>query len=325
MAITLKTHKMLWGRAANRCAICRMELVIDATETDDESVVGEACHIVAEREDGPRGDFSLPAGQRDTFANLILLCNVHHKQIDDQVGVFTVERLRDLKTEHESWVKAALQFDVQKQRDDELYSGYVDEWSCRVHLEQWKAWSSWLVSNGQPSLHTEMRTALDEIRPWLLSRVWPGRYKQLEAALTNFRHVAQDLTNAFSEHAAKRSDEYWETEKFYAIREWNPDLYSTLMARFDHHVGLVEDLTLELTRAANFVCDMVRLELFPSYRLREGVLLIQSGPTLNLSYVTYRVEYRAHERGEHPYPGLADFAELRFTRDVFLGEKPPDS
>lgn len=85
MPITLKTHKMLWGRAANRCAICRMELVMDASETDDEAVVGEACHIVAQKEDGPRGQSPLTQEQRDKYANLILLCNVHHKQVDDHV------------------------------------------------------------------------------------------------------------------------------------------------------------------------------------------------------------------------------------------------
>lgn len=36
MSISSKTRKMLWGREANRCAICRMEIVMDETETDDE-------------------------------------------------------------------------------------------------------------------------------------------------------------------------------------------------------------------------------------------------------------------------------------------------
>lgn len=54
-SLTQKTLKLLWGRAASRCAICKRELVMDETETDDASIVGEACHIVAESPDGPRG------------------------------------------------------------------------------------------------------------------------------------------------------------------------------------------------------------------------------------------------------------------------------
>jgi hypothetical protein len=64
MSISLKTHKMLWGRAANRCAFpeCRRELVMDASETDDESLVGEECHIIAREQNGPPWRFSTGYG-----------------------------------------------------------------------------------------------------------------------------------------------------------------------------------------------------------------------------------------------------------------------
>jgi len=47
--ISVKTHKMQWGRAASRCAFpeCRRELVMERTAVDDASLVGEACHMVA--------------------------------------------------------------------------------------------------------------------------------------------------------------------------------------------------------------------------------------------------------------------------------------
>jgi hypothetical protein len=50
----------------------------------------------------------LPVEERNKYANLILLCNVHHKQVDDQVNYFTVERLTSIKAEHESWVRTSL-------------------------------------------------------------------------------------------------------------------------------------------------------------------------------------------------------------------------
>lgn len=320
MTISLKTHKMLWGRAANRCAICRMELVMDATETDDESVVGEACHIVAEKVEGPRGQSPLTQEQRDKYRNLILLCNVHHKQIDDQVATYTIEKLHKIKETHLTWVKAALNFDAQKQHDDEIYADYVEHWVDQLKLDEWQIWSSWLVSNGQPSISIEMLTSFETIRPWILSRIWPGRYKRLESAFNNFRYIVQDLSNTFSQNAVERSNSRLETKKFYQIDQWNPEVYNKLFAEFEEHVGLVEDLTLELTRAANYVCDMVRSEILPSFRLREGALLIQAGPYENFSYKTYRVEYRNDERTDAPYPGFLKFKEIRFTRDVYFGE-----
>ena len=67
MAVTLKTQVMLWGRAAHRCAFpdCRLPLVSDPTETDDESLIGEVCHIVGQSAAGPRGggsDLPRPEG-----------------------------------------------------------------------------------------------------------------------------------------------------------------------------------------------------------------------------------------------------------------------
>ena len=93
---------------------------MDASEADDPSLVGEACHVVAEKNDGPRGQSELTAKQRDKYANLLLLCNVHHKQIDDQPNKFTVEVLHQVKNDHEKWVKEKLvTYDEKKQKDDE--------------------------------------------------------------------------------------------------------------------------------------------------------------------------------------------------------------
>jgi len=108
MAISDKTRKIVWGRSGNRCAICRRELVLDATPADDESVVGEECHIVSPREHGPRFLPSAPVDELDDPANLVLLCRVHHKMVDDQPETFTVEALRAHKADHERWVSSTL-------------------------------------------------------------------------------------------------------------------------------------------------------------------------------------------------------------------------
>jgi len=108
MAITDKERKMLWGRSGNRCVICRHELVVDATVVDDESVVGDECHIISSRSNGPRHDPSYSRKKLDTYENLILLCRVHHKVIDDQDKRYTVNILRSMKANHELWVSQKL-------------------------------------------------------------------------------------------------------------------------------------------------------------------------------------------------------------------------
>ena len=60
MAITDKARKVLWGRSGNRCAICRQKLVVEQTDLDAESVVGDECHIISGLPNGPRHDSSIP-------------------------------------------------------------------------------------------------------------------------------------------------------------------------------------------------------------------------------------------------------------------------
>lgn len=108
MAISDKTRKVLWGRSGNRCAVCRRELVVEGTGIDDDSVVGEECHIMATSPQGPRGKGDGPTELADAPENLILLCRVHHKMADDQCETYTVEVLQQIKANHEKWVVNSL-------------------------------------------------------------------------------------------------------------------------------------------------------------------------------------------------------------------------
>ena len=50
---------------------------------DDDSIIGDECHIVSAATNGPRYDPDFPDDQLDDYSNLLLLCKVHHKLIDD--------------------------------------------------------------------------------------------------------------------------------------------------------------------------------------------------------------------------------------------------
>ena len=75
---------------------------------DDESIVGEECHIVSGKADGPRHDPALARELLDDTENLILLCRIHHKMVDDQSVAYSVEALQKLKADHEKWVASML-------------------------------------------------------------------------------------------------------------------------------------------------------------------------------------------------------------------------
>ena len=100
-----KDIKILWGRSGNRCAICKLELTPDGSR----ETLGEMAHIVARSLDGPRGLMKLTSEDRDCYDNLILLCPTHHSEVDKNPDVWTVERIREAKTDHEQWVSARLE------------------------------------------------------------------------------------------------------------------------------------------------------------------------------------------------------------------------
>jgi hypothetical protein len=108
MAITDRTRKILWGRSGNLCAYCRRVLVEDGANPSDESVVGDECHLIGERPDAARGHLGVGRDDLDESDNLVLLCEVHHKLVDDQPETYTVEILRAMKAAHELWVKEKL-------------------------------------------------------------------------------------------------------------------------------------------------------------------------------------------------------------------------
>ncbi len=110
MSIPDKDQKILWGRAANRCAFptCRKELVAEKTASDPAAVLGEMAHIVGEEPTAPRGQSPLTLKERNQYANLILLCAEHHLLVDRQPNTYPVHYLLQLKADHERWVRETL-------------------------------------------------------------------------------------------------------------------------------------------------------------------------------------------------------------------------
>ncbi len=107
---TPQTLKLLWGRAAGRCALptCRLDLIADETDHDPAVPIGEIAHVEGAADGGPRANRRLSPRQRDAYENLILLCAHCHAKLDRQHGSYSVDFIRRLKSDHEAWVRASL-------------------------------------------------------------------------------------------------------------------------------------------------------------------------------------------------------------------------
>jgi hypothetical protein len=92
------TIKRLFALSGNRCAFPKCP----APLAQDNTLVGEVCHIKGKQPDAARYDPQQTPAERNAFENLILMCPTHHTVIDCDDEAYTVERVRKLKADYEA-------------------------------------------------------------------------------------------------------------------------------------------------------------------------------------------------------------------------------
>jgi hypothetical protein len=265
---------------------------------------------------------ALPAEERDLYPNLILLCRAHHQLIDAEPDRYTVEALVAAKAAHEQSVVAALDPAAKRAESSrETIAGYVDHWADACDLDRWAGWTASLFTP-ESFIAKDRMDALDGLPRWMLARIWPEGFPGIKAAMTNFRKVAAGFGKTYHHHAEPLPKDAevpgYRTQKFYEINEWNEALSNQLLRKYESYSVLIDDYTLELTRAANQVIAAVRRELTPSFRAQQPVLSVTSGQTLRAA--TYSPEYGPADEPAL-YVGEEDFNLTRLGREVCFGTR----
>jgi hypothetical protein len=95
------TIKKLFALSGNICAFpgCKQKIV-----DENHRIIGQICHIEAAKPSGERYNPNQTDAERDNFDNLILLCANHHLVTND-VTKYTVEKLKEMKNDHEKKFK----------------------------------------------------------------------------------------------------------------------------------------------------------------------------------------------------------------------------
>jgi len=105
--ISRKDIKILWGKSGNRCAFpgCEVELAKEGSSGKN-IVIGVMAHIKGENPNSARYDPNpnMTDKERNCYENRILLCPTHHTLIDNDIQAYTVEKLLEMKNNHEKWV-----------------------------------------------------------------------------------------------------------------------------------------------------------------------------------------------------------------------------
>lgn len=101
---------LLWSRSGGLCCYpdCGVICVLEATDLDLSTTIGQGAHIEAASDAGPRANPLLTPQERNAYPNLILLCPTHHRLADARESTYTVDMLRDWKARGESTILTAL-------------------------------------------------------------------------------------------------------------------------------------------------------------------------------------------------------------------------
>lgn len=122
MAIAADVERLLLARSGGFCAnpVCRADLFPELAG-GHVATVKELAHIIAQSPAGPRGDDPLPETERDTYANIVLLCPTCHTLVDKMnLETYDAELLREWKRDQEQRIKDAVEVPHLGSRDELL-------------------------------------------------------------------------------------------------------------------------------------------------------------------------------------------------------------
>jgi hypothetical protein len=117
-------RKKLWARSGNRCSFpgCGVELV---QEKRAAKVIGVEAHIRGEKPGAARYDPDQSPEHRESYENRILLCPTHHTAVDANPEDWTVQKLLNMKAEHERQLRANWRHPELVDRLGELFREYA--------------------------------------------------------------------------------------------------------------------------------------------------------------------------------------------------------
>lgn len=229
MSIYQKDIKILWAKAAGRCSMpeCRQKLIAEASDSvpSNNILIGENCHIVGEKPGAARSTSTLVALDRDRYPNLILLCRNHHVQIDGDEKTWPIERLHQIKSDHEVWVESALTENVN--HNDEWYQTIINSITDKLQLTKW----DWISDNAlRGILSADFVEGVIEIDLYLFKAIPPGLHPVLEGIIKNLIARSRTYVDHFTSNAAIDNNNHYRRITFYKNKTPNENYGSDLLA-----------------------------------------------------------------------------------------------
>lgn len=141
----------LWSKSGGRCQFkgCNIPLWKDGL-TCTKLNTSNIAHIISWTPTGPRGDINLSHKLAQDISNLMLTCQKHNKVIDSHkyIEEYPIERLLNMKKEHEGRILAATSIQPENQSTMIIYSATTGKHA--IHINENEARTA-LMPNFYPS------------------------------------------------------------------------------------------------------------------------------------------------------------------------------
>jgi hypothetical protein len=299
MSIKEKDIKLLWGRAASRCSFeeCRIKLSQDQKTVTRSFPIGEQAHIVGKEVGSARSDSVLSMDERESYHNLILLCAHHHTLIDKNPIDYPIEKLHMMKAQHEYWVESTLSEsrDLEAEAADIIYAHFID---LAVEDCSFRIWEQWMSALYSPS-HRIKEYTYDKALNFTLKMykaVWPGNLPELEAAMKLFSTTMNTMLNFYMKNAESREDYYVEDWAWKRNQWHTEEVFRELANKRDRWDKYLDELVIEVAKAANWLAELVRRDVNPLFMATDGRFSLVWGPDERLTFHTIVPEYSADEK-----------------------------
>jgi hypothetical protein len=196
---------------------------------------------------GPRGNFT--CANIDSNDNLILLCQGHHKLIDDYPEQYCVELVKKYKNDHERMVTNKL--------NSHNFSTNLAEFEKRI-LEIGFNWLKTLPDSDY-SLKVETYNKLHSLIEWMESIDFV-KNDYLKLLFEKLSNSIKDTLKVFEEHMLIKEDGYYFIDKFYKQVDYDNDSKSrdSLEKAFDQHIKDLIGLTIKVANNFNETSRFIR-------------------------------------------------------------------
>jgi hypothetical protein len=185
--ISIDNLKILLARSGNQCSFSDcLHPIFD----DNNLFIAQLCHIEAVSPNGQRYNPNKSDEEINSFENLLFLCYRHHK-VTDNVDLYPVEKLKEIKTNHEAKFKEAT-YEYPKEVLTNLESEIENFWTDidKLHLEH-------IIPELSVPINTksDILTLITEICEFLEHLTQVNSVLISECKATHFEYVCLALPN----------------------------------------------------------------------------------------------------------------------------------